>query len=355
MADDQDPKLLASAFFELLATAWVPHAIQAAAELRVADALADGPRPANAVADATGADELAMERLLRSLVTIDLLEHDSDGNFGLTPLGSLLRSDVPQSLRSPVLFSAGPNALRSWSQFTECVRTGSTAAKLLDGTDEPFAPYAADPARQATFDAAMAESTRLMAPAIAAGLATVCDLRGVETVADIGGGYGALLVPVLQANPHLHGVVVDRPHCRTGAEKLIAEAGLAERYRFVDANFFGDELPPADVTILKSVIHDWDDDRSISLLQNCSRAMAPAARLVLVEAAVPDRLEPSSAHRRIIGADLRMLIATGGRERTRAEYESLLAAADLRLTDAAPTAAGLDIMVACRSGTPPQS
>jgi hypothetical protein len=311
--------------------------------IEVPDALRSEPRAAEMVANDIGADPVAFERLLRALATIGITEQRADGEFTLTPLGALLRKDATDSLRNPVLLMNGPNALRSWGELPNCVRTGDTATKLLHDSDDPFAPFDADPAQQAIFDAAMAEGTRQMADAIAAAY----DFARMDTIVDVGGGYGALLPPILRRHLHLRGVVFDRPHCRAGAKQLMRQEGITARCTFAGGDFFVDDLPAgADAYVLKSVIHDWDDERSIAVLRRCRDAMRDDSRVLVVETTVPDRLDQSPAHRRIVSADLRMLIATGGRERTRGQYATLFEAAGLRLADVHPTGAPLDIIEA---------
>ena len=342
MTDIADHTEVVGSFFELLGTSWVAHALYATAVLGVPDALGDELLPAAAVAASVGADPVAVERLLRALVTIGLVEQGSDGGYALTPLGSLLRSDTEASLRNPVLLGGSPGSMRAWGQLAECIRTGSTAAKLLEGIDEPFAPIADDSPEQRVFDSAMAEGTRQMAGAIARSY----DFSGIDTIVDVGGGYGALLPPILHEYPQLRGVVFDRPHCRAGAEALVKGAGLADRCTFVGGDFFTDDYPAADAYVLKSVIHDWDDSHSLRLLRRCRAHMAPGTRLLIVEVVVPDRLEQTAAHRRMVWADLRMLVSTGGRERSYRDYERLLDQAGLWLAGVTPTGAALDVIEA---------
>jgi SAM-dependent methyltransferase len=339
-----NPKELTGAMFDLLATAWVSYALHAAATLGIADVLAAGPLPASTVATSiSGASESAVARLLRALVTIGLVSQQPDTTFALTPLGSLLRSDTTASLRNPIMLTGSAAALRSWGQLAECVRTGHTAAQILDGADDPFSTYAADPATQATFDAAMAEATRQIATTVA----RLYDFTQTRSVVDVGGGYGALLPAILNGHAELTATVFDRAHCREGAERLFIDERLDDRCRFVEGDFFTDELPAhADIYILKSVIHDWDDERSVTILQHVRTAMSTRSHLLVIEPLLPDQLEQTAAHRRIIWADLRMLIATGGRERTRDDYKELLARADLQLSQTVPTGNGPDIIEA---------
>lgn len=327
---------------DLAASRWISAAVYAAATLGVADALAAGPRPVAAVAAATGTHPGAVRRLLRALVTVGLVEQADADAYALTPLGDLLRPDEPLSVHRSVALTLGPGAWRAWGELAGCVRTGATAGRLLDGQDDPFADLGG-PDEQATFDRAMAEGTRR----IAAALVAAYDLTGIRHVVDVGGGYGALLVPVLAALPAAVGTVVDLPRCAGGATALLAAAGLADRAGFVAADLFRDPLPAgADLYVLKSVVHDWDDERALKILRRCRAAMGPDARLLVVEVVVPDRLGTTAEDRRMAAADLTMLVATGGRERTESDYRDLLIAAGFRVTRIVPTAARLGVIEA---------
>jgi hypothetical protein len=245
-----------------------------------------------------------------------------------------------------VRLAAGPGALRSWGQLVECVRTGQTAAKLLGGLDEPFASFEGRPDERAAFDTAMAHGTRVMAGAIA----LAYDFGGIERIVDVGGGYGALLPPILRAHPKMTGTVVDVAACRAGAERVFEKTAIADRCEFVEGDFFTKPLPAgADAYVLKGVIHDWDDARSLVILRNCRGAMHVASRLLLIEVVVPERLDPSPRCQRIAAADLNMLVSTGGRERTEAEYGRLFREAGLRLARIVPTLAGVSVIEALPS------
>jgi hypothetical protein len=160
----------------------------------------------------------------------------------------------------------------------------------------------------------------------------------------VGGGFGQLLLPVLHARPALRGVVYDLPRCGEGARRLIAEEGLAERCAFQAGDFFASVPRGADVYLIKSVIHDWDDAHSRTILSRCRDAMDPEAKLLVLEWIVPERVGPSDAG--IVGTDLNMLVMAGGRERTESEYRALIASAGLRVTRIVPTPAAMSLIEA---------
>lgn len=323
------------------ASLWIPRALYAAASLGVADAIGADGSSSDAVAQAIGADPAATHRLLRAMVALELCTEADDGRFVLTPLGVCLRADGPDSVRSWVLLMGGEMVWRSWGLLSECVRTGKPAPMLLEGKDA-FEWMAAHPTEFAIFDHSMQELTRRAAPAIAA----ACDFAGARTVVDVGGGHGALLSGILQHHPALRGIVFDQPHCAAGAAALAAATGVGDRTRFVSGSFFEAVPAEADVYLLKSVIHDWNDARSIDILRVCRAALRADARVVLVEVVVPARPGTSPLDQMIAGTDLNMLVMTGGRERTEAQYRALCDAAGLRLARVLPTATAFSVIEA---------
>jgi hypothetical protein len=326
----------------MVGSLWIPQAIYAAAALGIADALADGPRRSEDVARAVGADPGSLHRLLRALVTLELCATTADGAFELTPVGACLRSGTPDSVRCWALLMGSPMVWGSWGRLVECIRSGQSVPQL-DGWQSAFDFRETHPAEGAIFDQAMVELTRHLAGAIAAGY----DFSGIGTLVDVGGGHGALLPPILRANPAMRGVVFDQPHCRDGALRLFAEAGVAGRCEFAAGSFFDAVAPAgADAYLLKSVIHDWDDEHGVAILRTVKQAMGATSRLLIVEPIVPDQPGSSPYHAMIASTDLNMLIVTGGKERTEPEFRALLAGAGLPVTRIVQTPATMSVIEA---------
>jgi hypothetical protein len=240
--------------------------------------------------------------------------------FELTPLGRCLTADAPDSVRSWALLWGGPMMWAPWGHLADCVRTGEMAPKFLSGVDSAFELMKAYPEDAAHFNRSMLELTR----GVAALLPAAYDFSGARVVVDVGGGFGALLPPLLRANPKLRGLVYDLWGC-------------ADRCDFEPGDFFESVPAGGDIYLLKSVIHDWDDDRSRTILARCRAALAPGARLLVLEWIMPDRASPADVG--IAGTDLNMMVMVGGQERTEAEYRALLASAGLRVTRVIPTGA----------------
>jgi O-methyltransferase domain/Dimerisation domain len=310
------------------------QAVYVAARIGVADHLGEGPRPLGELAAATECDPAALGRLLRALVTIGVLAQPRPGTFALTGLGELLRAGHPTSMRNYALLFCGEQVWQAWGDLEYSVRTGQSAWERRYGP--PFGDTFMSPEFSAVFNGAMAEGTTRSAPAIVA----AGDFGRFGTVADLGGGRGALLAAVLAAHPAGRGVLLDLPAALDGADALLADAGVQDRCTLVPASLFESVPVEADAYVLKSVIHDWDDERAGAILANCRQAMPAGATLLLVEPVASE--EPGQDGQFTVSySDLNMLVCTSGRERTEPQFRRLLAGAGFavrRITPCPPTA-----------------
>jgi hypothetical protein len=315
---------------EIITANWMSQAVYVAAQLCLADLLADGPKTSLELATATGTHAPSLHRLLRALTSIEICRECDDGTFGITPMGLLLGSTTDESLRSWALFVGGAQ-WPIWANLLYSVKTGESARKQLTGA-EGFEHLERDPARAAIFNQAMAELTR----PIAQELVKVYDLSAVKRIVDVGGGYGVLLATVLMATATATGVLFDMPHAAEGARQSLAAMGLAGRCEFVAGSFFESVPGGGDAYLLKSIIHDWDDNHCQLILANIRRAMAAAGKLLIVERIMPERLQATTADRSIVRSDLNMLVGPGGHERTEAEFRALLGSTGFQLTRILP-------------------
>jgi len=305
---------------------WVTQAVYVAAELRIADLLARGPMDSQALARAASADAAALRRLLRALATVEVVRELDDGSFELTPLGERLRDDHPESVRGWSVLIGGKQ-WPVWGNLLYSVRTGRSARSMLTGT-EGFGHLDKDPEWAALFHRAMAEQTRLIAPAVV----RAYDFSPFRRVADVGGGRGELLAHVLAASPAATGVLFDLPAAVEEGRHHLERAGLAARCEFIAGSFFESVPPGADAYLLKSIIHDWDDPPARQILERCRAAMPPGARLLLVERVQPDHPRATAADQAAARSDLNMLVALAAKERTAVEFDALLRSAGFRLT-----------------------
>src|SRR5690242_8593792 len=308
---------------QLLTGKWVSASLSVVAELGIADLLAKGDKTADELAAATSAHASSLYRVLRALASVGVFAETEGGRFTLTPLGDCLRSDVPNSMKEFARFVAMPGAARSWDNLMHCVKTGESGLRKAFGAANPFDYFKTHPEEAKIFDGAMTDNSRQSAPAVAAAY----DFGKFRQVVDIAGGRGLLLATILQRYPTVTGVLFDLPAVIEGARGALASYGLDGRCQAVGGDFFQAVPKGADAYILKHIIHDWDDEKSVAILRKIREAMDPAGRLLIVEVVIAPGNEPSFGKL----LDLEMMVIPGGRERTRDEYRELLGAAGFRL------------------------
>jgi hypothetical protein len=308
------------------------QAIYAAAKLGIADLLASGPKTIAELALDSGAHPPALERLLRALVTIEVFAPTTDGRFRNTPLSETLRSDHPQSQRDGALFLPAPFLWRPLGELYESVRTGEPAFQRIFG--QHFFEYlGTHPADAAIFNAAMTQGISWTTPELLAAY----DFSRFRQLVDVGGGEGALLRDILAATAKLQGILFDLPAVVAGASGILT-GDIAARCRVVGGNFFDSVPEGADAYLLKSVIHDWPDDDAAGILRSVRHAMRPDATLLLVENVIDSAARPGGL------LDMLMLVI-GGRERTEADFRSLVASAGFSLNRIIPT--GTSSLIEC--------
>jgi hypothetical protein len=323
---------LVERFQSILTGSWKTQALYVAAALRLADHLAPGPQNSADLAAAVAADPHALHRLLRALCAIEMCRERADGRFELAPLGALLQEDSPHSLRAWTMWW-GHHLWPVWGNLLYSVKTGKSARTMLLGT-EGFGHLQKDPEAAAVFYRVTIELTRLAAQSIL----KAYDFSGLKRIADVGGGHGEMLASVLGANPGTSGILFDLPVAVAGAADYFNKShpDLAARCAFVAGDFFQSIPDGADAYILKSVIHDWDDEHSARILANCRRAMADDAKLLLIEPVLPERSTASALQATLSRHDLNMLVALGAQERTEREFAALLGGAGLRIVRTVP-------------------
>jgi hypothetical protein len=286
--------------------------LHVAAECGVADALDERASPAALLAARIGVDPGALERVLRLLAAHGVFAHE-DGGYVHTAASKLLRSDHPQSLRSYVRMTGLPAFWNGFGSLSHALRTGRPAADWAS----LVAHMRDNPEEAAVFNAAMVAKSRVAVPAVV----EAYDFTGYERIADIGGGRGHLLRAILDRSRQSTGVLFELPHV------LADTPSAGARCEHAAGDFFADPLPRADLYVLMDLLHDWADADAARILAAVRLAAPAGARLLIVETLV------SGAAGQHFGKtlDIIMLAVTGGRERTREEYEALLRRAGFTL------------------------
>ncbi len=311
----------------------VSMALSAAADLGLSDQLAGGPRTVADLADAVSADEDTLHRLLRALATLGVYDEQPDGTYANASLGEGLRSDVSGSLRPLARTLQDPAMWAAWGSLSDSVRTGQNAFEALHGVDV-WTHRQGHPEHNAIFN----DNMTALSSSVAGAVASAYDFAGLTSVVDVGGGKGILLDAVLTGHEHLTGTVFDLDHV---VAKAPMSDALSGRWAAATGSFF-ESVPAADAYLLKSILHDWPDDRCVEILRTCVRSLN-ADGVVLVVETVLGRpgYEVEAAF-----SDLNMLVLPGGRERSEEEYAALFHAAGLRLTRVIDTGTRMSIVEA---------
>jgi O-methyltransferase domain len=315
----------------------IATSLSLAAKLGIADHLADGPRSSAELAQATSTHPRSLYRLLRLLCSIGVFTEIQPDRFAQTPLSECLRTGVPGSMRSWLRMTGLKNSYQMQAEALYSIKTGEPVFERVTGM-EFFEYNAAHPEEGEIFNQAMND----MGQGTAAAVAQLYDFSGIGKIIDVGGGHGTLITAILQKYPQMTGILFDAPHIAERARESIASAGLAHRCEVVGGDFFKSVPAGCDAYLLRWIIHDWDNERAVTILRNCRQAMGERGRLLLLESVLPtgNEFHPGKF------MDYIMLILFGSQERTEEEYEDLLRESDLRLDKVVPTGTHLSIIEA---------
>ena len=307
---------------QLLFGKQLTYSLSGVARLGVADHMTGKPQPVEEIAAKAGAHAPSLYRVMRMLAGFGVFKEGPQRHFALTPVGGLLKTGVPGSLRYMAMMFGEEFSTRAYEHIAECLRSGG------DGVTEAYGKpiwevLAERPEQCETFQQAMTNSTSVAADAIV----EAYDFSGIERLADVGGGHGLLLAAILRANAHVQGVLFDRPEVVehvpeqqfTGCEgRITTEAG----------SFFERVPDGCDAYLLKHIIHDWSDEHCRTILVLMREKLPKHGRVLVCEMVVSD--EPGPTPAKLL--DIEMLVMTvGGKERTPEEFRELFASSGLRL------------------------
>ncbi len=312
---------------QILWNAALSRAVCTIAELGIADQVEAGsPQPVESLARASGSHERSLYRVLRFLASHGIFQEKGNRQFDHTPLSQCLRSDAEGSFHpaAQMLHRIYP----FWDGLHHSVITGEPGFNKVFG--QPLFDYlGTHPDLAPFFDAAM--------PAIhgheTAAMLEAYDFSGIHFLADIGGGNGSLIGAVLQRYPKLKGLLFELGHVVGRARESLKAYGVDDRCSVIEGNFFESLPSGADTYLFRHIIHDWTDEQSVQILNNCRKVIPNNGRLLIIEAVVPSGNEPSLAK----DFDMVMLVLPGGIERTEEEYRLLFKQAGFQLSSITPT------------------
>jgi len=290
----------------------ITQLLHVAVRLDLVSHLAGGPRAAAEVADELGVDADLLQRIFRGLASEQVLTEDPEGRYGLTALGRRLGSIAgAATARGELYYPAAGHLL-------EALQPGRVPFELAYGAPL-FDHLAANPDHAAVFQHSMADRAQREADAVAEAF----DFAECRTVVDVGGGRGVVLAALLRRQPELRGVLADQDNALPAAQAYLQSAGVADRVSCSAIDFFDHVPGDGDAYLLCRVLHDWSDADAVRILQTCRAHMPATARLVVVDAIVPELAGDAPA---AIRMDLNMMMLLGSRERTAAEVRALLEA-----------------------------
>jgi len=319
-----------AAMLQMMSGMWVSQIVSATAQLRMPDLIAEGTTALEDLARESNANAGTLQRLLRAAATLGIVTEVAAKTYALTPLGETLRTDVPGSLRDLIIAETAPGHWLPWGRLADAVRVGhSLSSEILNCPVWEY--YARHPEEGLSFARGMGN----LSSAVSEQVAAVYSVGDAKTIVDVGGSQGVLLRGLLRSAPNARGILFDRA-------EVIADATGDDRVELVAGDFFESVPQGADVYALKSILHDWPDEKCVEILKVIHRDSAPGARVVIVEMLLTNEPGPANL------MDLNMLVMVDGRERSGDEYASLLREAGFEVERIIPTPGTYSVIEARR-------
>jgi len=315
---------------------WISKPIYVAAELGIADMLAEGTKTIQELAQLSHSHAPSLYRMMRALASVGIFSELEEKRFELTPMAELLKSGA---MRSFALMFNSDWSDKAWGCFMDSIKTGCTAFEKAHGL--PVSewleenPYAAEVFNEANAVKAVNSHSAIV---------DIYDFSGINTLTDIGGGLGVLMAEILIANSSMNGIVADIPSVICNAKEIIKSQGLENRCKTVECDFFKNIPSGSDAYLMSNILHDWSNEQCHIILKNCHEAMKSGSKLLIVEMIIPPANQPSIAKL----LDLEMLVTTGGCERTEEEFKSLLNSSGFQFSKIIQTNAGVCIIESFR-------
>lgn len=338
-ADPPDPAQLPppAGMLLLVTSKWVSQAVHVAAELGIADLLSDGPLTVDELATKAGAQPQPLYRVIRAIASYGVFAELPDRRITNTPMSEYLRTDVPGTVRHMARMEGADFTWRPHGELLHTVRTGDPAFDYVFG-QQIFDYLAAHPHEEDIFNQAMTSFTEQSADAIVADY----DFSWYPVITDLGGGQGQLLAAILRANPGVRGVLVDRAPVVASAERTLEHSDVRGRVSFVAGDFFGEIPAGSDAYVLRTCLHDWNDEECVTILRNVRAAIGDRndARVLILESV----LQPGNAFDVGKLIDLEMLALTSGLERTESQWADLLERAGFTLAGITETEPPLSVI-----------
>lgn len=322
---------------QMITATWVSQCIYVAATLGIADLLKDGARSVDDLAQTTDVQAYPLYRVLRALASVGIFTEVAPQQFALTEMAEYLRSDVPMSLRYISMMLSDKWHWNAWGDVLHVVKTGQPAMQHLYQVENTFEFLSKNAESGDIFNTAMVG----WAETVHTASVDAYDFSGINTIVDIAGGYGTLIAAILNAYPHMHGILFDQPHVVATAKELLTNRGVADRCTTIGGNFFESVPFGGDVYIMSHILHDWGDHECVKFLKNIRQVMPAHGKLLVVDQVVPAGNTP---HFSKLMDTCMMIMYIAGKERTEAEFRQLFEASGFQLNRIIPTASPMSVL-----------
>lgn len=305
--------------YEMISGYWVACCIHTAAKLNLADHLVSGAKTLDEMVALTNTNKDALYRLMRALTSVGVFEELQNDSFQINDLGTTLRTDVPGSIKPWALANLGEH-FPAFGELTYGVETGKIAFDHVHGMGI-WEYYKQHPKRGANLMDAMAG----VSGAVLKGVIDAYEFSNSKVIVDIGGGNGALMYAVLSVAPQAKGVIFDEPYVVEQTQSQMPQE-FQDRCTVAGGSFFEKIPANADLYMTKWVLHDWNDDEVIHILKVCHKAMPIGAKLLIIDAVIPDDLNTPHAGKLL---DINVMALCPGKERTLKEFKHVIQEAGL--------------------------
>ena len=317
---------------KMVTGAWVTKVISEVTRLGVPDVVERrGALSAAEIVSVGGvnAQPEALERVLRASASVGVFTEDTEGRFGPTRLSEVLTSGSPDSVKK-LVEAIGGLWFRFYTEFFEAIRTGEPQVRNVVGMDL-WDYLSANPEEHEDFGQAMKENSA----ASLAGVLEHCNFEGVGRLVDVGGGFGHLALALVERYPDLQAVVLEVDDLIPVARERfpLNDPDVASRFEYEGGDMF-ESVPPAEVYVMKHIMHDWEDEKCIRILRNCRQSMQGAGRVISVDAVLPSMGNTGGVSAKLL--DTLMLVAFTGRERTEDQWIDMYRAAGLEVSRITP-------------------
>jgi hypothetical protein len=297
-------------------------ALQVAAELGIADLIAENPKTADQLSKILGVHSDSLYRLLRALASLGIFKEISDSHFENTPLSEAIRADVPGSVRDFVIMTPNDGFLLAWAKFMDVVRAGKPSFEDVNGCDQ-WEYFRRHPDMGERFN----KGISARASQVTSALLQSYDFSQFKTLIDVGGVLGTVLASILNKFPQLHGCLYEQSSVIEGAKSLLEAQGVISRCNLISGDFFESVPRDFDAYLVKSIIHDWEDEKALAILKNCRASINKNGKLLIIDAVISRDNAPHPGKWK----DLMMMVVYGSRERTEQEFQNLLRESGFKL------------------------